>query len=110
RIGVIGAGWWAIQSHILVLQAIPGVEVTSICGTEPEHLQKVQQKFGIAHATGDYKELLSRRDLEGVIVSSPPDLHFQHATAALRCDLPVMCEKPMVLTAADAQRLVDLVE
>ena len=76
RIGVIGAGWWATESHIPVLQALPDVEVTCICGLEPEHLRKVQQKFGIPYVTQDYRELLSRNDVDGVVVSSPHALHY----------------------------------
>jgi predicted dehydrogenase len=110
RIGVIGAGWWATQSHIPVLQALPEVEVTCICGLEPEHLQTVQHKFGILHSTQDYQELLARDDLDGVVVSSPHALHYQHAAAALERGLPVLCEKPMALKASEAARLVELAE
>src|SRR5271165_6591346 len=90
RIGVIGAGWWATESHIPVLQALPDVQITGICGLEREHLRKVQDKFGISHATQDYMELLSSEDLDGVIVSSPHSLHYQHAVAALERGLPVL--------------------
>lgn len=110
RIGVIGAGWWATESHIPVLQRLPDVEVTCICGLEREHLRKIQNKFGIRHATEDYKELLSRDDVDGVIVSSPHALHYQHAVAALERGFPVLCEKPMALKASEARNLAELVE
>jgi predicted dehydrogenase len=110
RIGIIGAGWWATESHIPVLQALPSVEVKCICGLEPEHLQKLQHKFGIPHATQDYTELLAREDVDGVVVSSPHGLHYQHAVAALERGFPVLCEKPMALRASEAARLLKLVE
>ena len=71
RIGVIGAGWWATENHIPVLQTLPGVEITWICGVGREQLGKIQEKFGIPSATENYQELLSSKDLDGVIVSSP---------------------------------------
>jgi predicted dehydrogenase len=77
---------------------------------EPEHLQSVQHRFGIPHATRDYKELLSRQDVDGVVVSSPHGFHYQHAAAALEQGLPVLCEKPMALKASEATHLVELVE
>ena len=110
RIGIIGAGWWATESHIPVLQSLPDVEVTSICGLESEHLRKIQQRFGIPYATEDYQELLSRDDLDGVIISSPHGLHYAHAVAALERGLAVACEKPMTLRASEAKRLAELVE
>jgi len=110
RIGIIGAGWWATESHIPVLLAMPDVEVTCICGLEREHLRKIQDKFGIRHATEDYNELLRREDVDGVVVSSPHSFHYQHAVAALERGLPVLCEKPMALKASEANHLVELVE
>jgi predicted dehydrogenase len=110
RIGVIGAGWWATESHIPVFQSLPDVEVTCICGLEPDRLQELQKKFGIGYATQDYKDLLSRADLDGVVVSSPHALHYQHAVAALEHGLPVLCEKPMSLKASEATHLAELAE
>ncbi|HEX4486079.1 MAG TPA: Gfo/Idh/MocA family oxidoreductase [Terriglobales bacterium] len=110
RIGVIGAGWWATESHIPVLQAMPDVEVTCICGVDGEQLRKVQSRFGISNATEDYKELLSREDVDGVVVSSPHGFHFEHAVAALERGFPVLCEKPMALKASEAAQLVELVK
>jgi predicted dehydrogenase len=109
RIGIIGAGWWATESHIPVLQSLPDVEVTCICGVEREHLTKVQEKFDIANATVDFHELLSRKDIDGVVVSSPHSLHYQHAVATLERGLPLLCEKPMALNAPEAEHLVCLV-
>jgi predicted dehydrogenase len=110
KIGIIGAGWWATESHIPVLQSLPDVEVSSICGLEPEHLRKVQRRFGIPHATEDYRQLLDRDDLHGVVISSPHALHYVHARAALERGLPVVCEKPMTLRASEARHLAELVE
>ncbi len=110
RIGIIGAGWWATESHIPVLRAMPDVEVSCICGLELEHLRKIQDKFGIPYATEDYNELLRREDIDGVVVSSPHSFHYQHAVAALERGFPVLCEKPMALKASEANHLAKLVE
>jgi predicted dehydrogenase len=110
KVGIIGAGWWATESHIPVFQAMGDVELTSICGLEPEHLRKLQDKFGIPYATGDYNELLRRGNVDAVVVSSPHRFHYQHAVAALERGFPVLCEKPMALTASEANHLVELVQ
>lgn len=110
RIGIIGAGWWAVENHIPVLQSIPNVEVTSICGSERNQLEKLQEEFGINFATENHAELLSGPNIDGVIVSSPHNFHHTHAVAALHRGLPVLCEKPMALTSSDATDLVKLVE
>jgi len=110
KIGIIGAGWWATENHIPVLQSLPDVEVSCICGLEREHLRKIQQKFAIPHITENYQELLSREDLSGVVVSSPHSFHYLHAKTALEHGFPVLCEKPMALKAGEAKHLVQLAE
>src|SRR5580658_6173364 len=97
RIGIIGAGWWAVEHHIPVLQGFPEVEVAGICRIGSKELRSLQDRFGIPFGTEDYRELLTLSDLDGVVVSSPHHLHFEHARAALERGLHVVCEKPMAL-------------
>lgn len=108
RIGVIGAGWWAVRNHIPVLQSRKDVKVTAVCRLGRDELRKVQEEFGISLGTEDYSELLGREDIDGVIVSSPHAFHYQHASAALKRGLHVLCEKPMVLHASEARQLRSL--
>ncbi len=110
RIGVIGAGWWAAENHIPVLQSRQDVEIVGICRLGREELRKAQERFGIPYGTEDYKELLALKGLEGVVVSSPHHLHFEHASAALERGIHVLCEKPMTLLASEANRLAGLAQ
>jgi predicted dehydrogenase len=108
RIGIIGAGWWAVKNHIPVLQAREDVKITAVSRLGSEELRKVQKQFGIGFATEDYRELLSRNNIDGVVVSSPHSLHYEHASAAIDCGFHVLCEKPMVLHANEARSLASL--
>jgi predicted dehydrogenase len=110
RIGIIGAGHWAADNHIPVLKGFPDVEVVAACRIGQEQLRKVQQKFDIPFVTEDYRELLALDNLDGVVVSSRHDLHYEHAAAALSSGRHVLCEKPMALTSDDAKKLATLAE
>jgi predicted dehydrogenase len=55
-------------------------------------------------------ELLGDPEIEAVWVLSPPDLHAEHAVAALEAGKDVLCEKPLATTSADARRMVDAAE
>lgn len=105
RIAVLGAGWWAVENHIPVLKSLHNVEIAGVCRPGREELKKIQERFEIAVGTEDYRELLKIKDLDGVVVSSPHHLHFEHAFAALKEGYHVMCEKPMALHTAEAQQL-----
>jgi predicted dehydrogenase len=106
RIGVIGAGWWAVVNHLPVLQAAPDCRVVAVNRLGRSELSEVQYAFGVEHGFEDYREMLDRVEMDGVVVSSPHALHFEHASAALAKGCHVLVEKPMTTTAADARELV----
>jgi predicted dehydrogenase len=109
RIGFVGAGWWATTNHIPLLARRPDVELAGVCRLGADALTTIQREFGFPFATEDYHELL-RQNLDGVVVTSPHHLHYEHARAALLAGCHVMCEKPMTLKAAEAWDLVKLAQ
>jgi predicted dehydrogenase len=109
RIGFIGAGWWATWNHIPLLAKHPDVELAGVCRLGQGMLQTVKEKFGFPFATEDYRELLAQ-GLDGVVVTSPHHVHYEHAKAALEAGCHVMVEKPMTLNTSQAWALVQLAQ
>lgn len=107
RIGFIGAGWWATTNHMPILAQRPDVEMAAVCRLGADMLQAVKETFNFPFATEDYHELLEQ-DLDGVVVTSPHNMHYEHARAALLSGRHVMCEKPMTLEADQAWELVKI--
>jgi len=103
---VIGAGWYAAQSHIPALSAIQGVVLDGVCRLGAAELARVRDHFGFAFASEDYREVLARRP-DAVVVASPHHLHHGHVAAALEAGAHVLCEKPMTLDPAEARDLVE---
>ena len=108
RIGVIGAGWWAVVNHIPVLQAMPDCEIVAVNRLGAEELKAVQDQFGIARGFEDYREMLDTVAMDAVVVASPHVVHFEHAKAALEKGCHVLVEKPLTTNTADARALVAL--
>lgn len=108
RIGVIGAGWWATSAHLPAIKVHPGAELLAVQSREKAKAERVARDFGAQHACTGVEELLSLPGLDGVIVSTTPNVHFVQAKAALERGLHVLVEKPMTFTAAEARELVDL--
>ncbi|WP_421726210.1 Gfo/Idh/MocA family protein [Bauldia sp.] len=107
RIGVIGAGWWAVVNHLPVLAGFEDCEVVAVNRLGAEELAAVKEAFAVPHAFEDYRAMLDTVPMDGVVVASPHTLHFEHAMAALDKGCHVLVEKPMTTTAADARALVD---
>jgi predicted dehydrogenase len=110
KCGVIGAGWWATYAHIPALLAHPSAELVAIQKRDADEARKVADDFGVPFACTSAAELLAIEGLEAVVVSSSPNLHYEHAAAALHGGKHVLIEKPMTMTAAEASHLVDLAQ
>jgi predicted dehydrogenase len=110
RIGVIGTGWWATYAHLPTMQADPRAEVVAIADSSPERLAQAAEHFGISGQFADYRQLLDSVELDGVIVATPHNTHFDIARDVLERGIPLLLEKPMVLRARDARDLQRLAE
>ncbi len=110
KIGLIGAGWWATTNHLPVLVERDDIELASVCRLGADELQQVKERFGFEHATENYIELLETPGLKGVVVASPHTMHYEHALAALKKGLHVLCEKPLTTNAEHARELVRVAE
>jgi predicted dehydrogenase len=110
RIGIIGTGWWATYAHLPSLSQYNKAEVAAIADPSAERLAQAAERFGIAHQFADYRDMLARADLDGVIVATPHATHFEIARDVLTAGRALLLEKPMVLEARHARALQELAD
>jgi len=108
RLGVIGAGSFTSRRHIPTIIKSPDAELVSLCRRNEEMLRKMADHFGCQNTFTDYQQMLDEVEMDGVLVTTPHALHYQHAKAALEKGLHVMLEKPMAIKASEARELVDI--
>jgi predicted dehydrogenase len=102
RIGVIGAGFWASYQYLPFYRDHPDVDLVGAVRKDDAGLDAFRREFELEVATSSVAELLDA-GVDGVVVSSPHDLHRVHAVAALEAGAHVLVEKPMTLTLTDAE-------
>jgi predicted dehydrogenase len=108
RLGVIGAGWFASRRHCPDIVGHPEAELKALCRRDPEKLAAMARAFQVEHTFTDYGDLLGSGLLDGVVICSPHDLHYEHARAALEQGLPVLLEKPITTDPRQGRELVAL--
>src|SRR5688572_12535566 len=107
---------WGILStaDIATRKVIPGMrkagrtEVLAIASRDADRVRLVADRSGIPRAHGTYQALLDDPDVDAVYVPLPNHLHAEWTIAALRAGKHVLCEKPLAMTADDAQQMVDV--
>lgn len=110
RIGVIGTGWWATDTHIPSLRHHPDAELIAICDNDAQRVQAAAEKYAIERTYTDYQAMLSDEELDGVIVVTSNASHYTVTKGCLQQGLHVMLEKPMTLFASQAKELVELAQ
>jgi predicted dehydrogenase len=106
---------WGIIStaNIGVAKVIPGMlksgelEVVAISSRNEKTAKEWARKLGIPKAYGSYEAMLADPEIEAVYNPLPNHLHVPLTLAAAEAGKHVLCEKPIGLSSAEGQRLVD---
>ncbi len=72
--------------------------------------RQLARKFGVDLLTGDYDELLARKDIHIIAIFSPCPCHFEQIKKALLAGKHVIVTKPMVVSIEEAREIVRLVD
>jgi predicted dehydrogenase len=107
RWGVLATGKIA-AAVVPDLLSLEECEVVAVASRRQESADAFAARHGIRTAYGDYQSLMADPDVDVVYVASPHALHREHVELALEAGKPVLCEKPLTLTAGAAERLVTL--
>ena len=102
---IVGLGRWG-QNHVNSVQGVSErVRFTRAAVNDPDKSREFAAKHGL-RLTTDYAELLSDTSIRMVVLATPNSLHPAQIIAAAQAGKPVLCEKPLALTRADAERAV----
>ena len=108
KAGIIGCGGIANGKHMPSIKALGETELVAFCDLIIERAEKAKAQYGTedAQVFTDYKELL-KLDLDCVYVCTPNRSHSYITVDALHAGKNVMCEKPMAINPAEAQKMLD---
>jgi UDP-N-acetyl-2-amino-2-deoxyglucuronate dehydrogenase len=105
HIGLIGGGN-ITETHARAARAIPGVEISAIHGTNAEKIARLCREHG-GTPYQDFLAFLNHRPMDFVIIGSPSGLHATQGIAAARRGLHVLTEKPIEISTARADALIE---
>lgn len=109
RFGVIGYGLFGFH-HARAIEASGASQLVAVAVRSTESQQRAAADHPGVNLYGDYREMLERDDLDVVSVVAPNMLHHEMGMAVLESGRHLLLEKPMALTVAECDQLVELAE
>ncbi|MEZ6071267.1 MAG: Gfo/Idh/MocA family oxidoreductase [Pirellulales bacterium] len=109
RWGILGTATIAREAVIPGMRKSPYDEAATLVAIASRDLGKAQataEQLGIEKAYGSYEQLLADDSIQAVYIPLPNHLHVPYAIKALEAGKHVLCEKPITLSAAEAEQLV----
>ncbi|MEV0622037.1 Gfo/Idh/MocA family oxidoreductase [Nonomuraea sp. NPDC050404] len=105
RLGLIGTGIVG-DLHLRAARNLPHVTVGAVCDIRADTARRVAGEAG-ATAYTSHTEMLARERLDGVIITSPHNLHAEMTMEAAAAGVHVLVEKPMATTVADCTAMIE---
>ena len=120
-LGFIGVGGHGVRMNLRSFLPQDDAHVLAVCDVDAGRLAEARAmvdaryadlarggKYAGCGATGDWREVISRDDIDAVQISTPDHWHVPMSLAAIRAGKDVICEKP-TLTIAEGRVLADTV-
>lgn len=108
RWGIISTANIGVRKVIPAIQKSPHSEVVAIASRERSRAEAAAGRLGIPRAYSSYEDLLADPDVDAVYNPLPNHLHVDLTLAAARAGKHVLCEKPIAMNVADAERLREI--
>ena len=106
RFALVGAGFIGAV-HARELAGLDEAELVAVVDTDPAKAEVLAARYGAPVATTDLDAVLRRDDVDAVSICTPTGLHADGAVAALDAGKHVVVEKPLDVTLAAADRIID---
>ncbi len=116
RVAMIGYGFmgaahshaWQAVRRAFDLSAVPALSV--LCGRDRAQVEAAASRYGFAETSTDWRDVVTRDDIDVVDVCTPGDTHMAVAVAALEADKHVLCEKPLANSVPEAEAMAKAAE
>jgi len=105
RLAIIGTGLITQGSHLPAALSSDRVEVAALVDSVADRAASLARSYGISpRIATDVREVLG--DIDGALIATPNDSHAPIAIACLEAGVPVLIEKPLASTSAEAERIL----
>jgi predicted dehydrogenase len=107
RWGILSTAGIAVKRFIPGAMASRNGEVVAIASRDGARAREIADRLGIPRAYASYDELLADPEVDAIYNPLPNSMHAEWTIACAAAGKPILCEKPLAVDAAQAQRMID---
>ncbi len=104
KLALIGCGPWG-RELLKAASRLPKAPVLGICDNYERIIRRAKEFAPEAETFTDYRQLLAKKEIEGVLIATPTHTHREIVEAALKAGKHVYCEMPLAHTVEDAKAI-----
>ena len=105
KVGLIGSQFVS-TIHAEALKQVPNAEIVAVASPTRKHVSAFARAHGVPNAFTDYKKMLAMDELDLVVLGLPNTLHAQATIDCANAGRHVVCEKPLCMNLAEADRMI----
>ena len=106
NLAIAGVGAWG-KNLLRNFYGLSGGQLILACDLDEKRLTYLKENYPGMATTVKFSDVIERDDIEAVVIATPPAHHYEMAMAAITADKDVFVEKPLVLSVAQGERLVE---
>jgi predicted dehydrogenase len=106
NVGLLGSQFVS-SIHAESLASVPYTDILAVASPSPGHAESFATKHGIGRSFTDYHKLLEIDEIDVVVVGIPNDLHCQAVCDIAAAGKHAICEKPLCMNLAEADRMIE---
>ena len=106
-VAIVGSGYWG-KNLVRNYNAIGALKV--ICDSNDDTLKTFKAQYPDIETCAGFKDVFDREDIQGIVIATPAETHFEIARQALDAGKHVYVEKPLVLEESQAEELIALAD
>lgn len=105
RVGLVGSQF-ITAIHAESLQRCKDAELFAVASPTEGHAREFAERFRIPHHFTDYRRMLEMSEIDMVVIGAPNNLHCQISVEAAKAGKHIVCEKPLCMNLAEADRMI----
>ncbi len=103
----VGAGYFS-RFQYEAWNRMPGVQIAALANRDFERGNLIANEFNIKNVYTSLEQMLEKEQPDFVDIITPPETHFEFCSAAIKRNIPVICQKPLAPSLEESMRIVSL--